>query len=443
MMKTRGKGAGKPPANVEAPSNTTTKTSLAPEAANPPKLFVLPKDVSADARITTLKNPRYGTDCRYLICPGKGIFEFNKISPPKTTPRSWLLSRDVVVEGEKGASVKSSALAKGYVMRNADLFIATAMDPLFFLLPALVPTPVGNASESQKRNFLSVDDHLDNVIAESTHLSSFVKEGSLRHRFEERLASICDTVDAGDETMYRLQEEKLLGEILSKARTMVKHGLPASMEEKLIRKALEPPLLSIKREESSATVEEVGVIDADGPPSLAEEDTQSSMPSTVTTASFLSEASTGATSFTSMSVSQEISVEVAPEANKAPQEVVELLRLRTAISFLYSNYLPPHLSSTIKNLLTSPDCGVDFAPLDEHLADLAKLRKEAHAARSVGDFSRKRSMNEDEESEIRAEKKRKLEEEKRKKAGESRGVKQLKKVNVTGMKKMSDFFKKK
>ena len=40
-------------------------------------------------------------------------------------------------------------------------------------------------------------------------------------------------------------------------------------------------------------------------------------------------------------------------------------------------------------------------------------------------------------------KRKKDEEDKRQKAGESRGVKNLKKVNVTGMKKMSDFFKKK
>lgn len=51
-------------------------------------------------------------------------------------------------------------------------------------------------------------------------------------------------------------------------------------------------------------------------------------------------------------------------------------------------------------------------------------------------------MNDDDEAiESRAEKKRKKEEdEKRKKAGESRGVKDLKKVDTTGMKKLSDFF---
>jgi hypothetical protein len=102
----------------------------------------------------------------------------------------------------------------------------------------------------------------------------------------------------------------------------------------------------------------------------------------------------------------------------------------------------PHLSETLKKLIASQPSTVDFAPLDSHLAHLAKLRQDALAARSLGDYSRKRALDED--NETRAEKKQKLdEEEKRKKAGESRGVKALKKVNVTGMKKMSDFFKKK
>ena len=54
-------------------------------------------------------------------------------------------------------------------------------------------------------------------------------------------------------------------------------------------------------------------------------------------------------------------------------------------------------------------------------------------------------MEEDDETiEIRAEKKRKKEEEdNRKKAGVSMGLRKLQKVNTSGMKKMSDFFKKK
>ena len=74
---------------------------------------------------------------------------------------------------------------------------------------------------------------------------------------------------------------------------------------------------------------------------------------------------------------------------------------------------------------------------------MARLRQEAQAARSAGgDYSsRKRGADGDEE---RAEiKRRKEEEEKRKKAGLSRGVRDLQKVNTAGMKKMSDFFRKK
>ena len=77
---------------------------------------------------------------------------------------------------------------------------------------------------------------------------------------------------------------------------------------------------------------------------------------------------------------------------------------------------------------------------------MARLRQEAQAARSAGgDYSsRKRGADGDGEGEERAEiKRRKEEEEKRKKAGLSRGVRDLQKVNTAGMKKMSDFFKKK
>jgi hypothetical protein len=80
--------------------------------------------------------------------------------------------------------------------------------------------------------------------------------------------------------------------------------------------------------------------------------------------------------------------------------------------------------------------------LDQRLSELANLREQALMSRSLGDHSRKRAWDEDEET--RADKKRRKEEEdKKRKAGESRGVKELKKVNVKGMKKMSDFFAKK
>lgn len=86
----------------------------------------------------------------------------------------------------------------------------------------------------------------------------------------------------------------------------------------------------------------------------------------------------------------------------------------------------------------------DFASLDEHLEQLAKLRAETLATRSLSDFSKKRNLEDDEADEERAEKRRKQEEEeKRRQSQESRGVRDLKKVNVSGMKKMSEFFAKK
>ena len=91
--------------------------------------------------------------------------------------------------------------------------------------------------------------------------------------------------------------------------------------------------------------------------------------------------------------------------------------------------------------LASTDSPIDFKPLDEELATIAKMRSEALSARSMSDFSRKRGIDDDEAAEIRAEKKaKKEEEEKKKKASETRGLRDLKKVDTTGMKKMSDFF---
>ena len=61
------------------------------------------------------------------------------------------------------------------------------------------------------------------------------------------------------------------------------------------------------------------------------------------------------------------------------------------------------------------------------------------------DICRKRPLDgeEEEKAEERREKKRKKEEEEKRKKEMSRGVKALGKVDVSGMKKMGDFFKKK
>lgn len=432
-MKTRGQGNTKTAAEAtEAAKTITPKIQLDPEAANPPQVFILPKDISPEARIVTLQNPRYQSDSRYFVCPTKGFYEFSKISAPRLTPRSWLLSSAVSADGQplEKDTDSQNIHEEGYVTKDANLFIATAIDPLFLILPALCPNlpKVSNA----KKLFLSGEDYFDSMTSKSPHLASFVRTDSINTLLQSRMAAVSDTVDAGDETMYRLNDDKLLNKILSKARKMVKNGLPGSMEEKLVRKALEQPtsITGIPQEDNNTQDEESAPVSGTETP-----DTQTT---TITAGSF-SEASTAATSFSeSMGV-------VAPKSRTlppivAPDGVAELLRLRTAFLYICSAYISPHLTEILKTLLATSS-NVDFTPLEDHLTQLTKLRQEALAARSLGDYSRKRAHDDDENEEKRAEKRRKNEEEKKRKANESRGVKALKKVNVSGMKKMSSFFK--
>lgn len=107
------------------------------------------------------------------------------------------------------------------------------------------------------------------------------------------------------------------------------------------------------------------------------------------------------------------------------------------------SYIPDPLCTRLDEILASPESPIDFKPLQDRLQHIAALRAEALATRSLGDFSRKRGADDIDAAEVRAEKKQREEEDKKKqKAGQSRGVKDLQKVNTNGMKKMSDFFKK-
>ena len=446
-MRTRTKTATKAPTSEElGKAIATSKVQLGPESSNPPLLFILPDKAGPEARIISIKNPRYSSEDRYYVCPENGIYEFTKMAAPKTIPRSWLLSPAVeegnISEHDPKASCESRL--DGYVTRNADLFIATPMDPLFLLLPAL--NPPSRASEPPKRLFLSGDDYLDKVGEESPQLSSFLKDEALRGRLEGRMKVVCETVKAGDQTMYRWSDEKMLQELLRKAKKMVEQGLPRSMEEKLIRKSLEVPMLSIKREDSS--MEELTKENEAIEPELVDtsdsQTTNSVVGSTSTSFSGVSTTATSVSELTSDDLTNTPKVNISQPAI-APEGITELLRLRTAFLFICSNYIAPYISAALKKALLTSESLVDFKPLDTYLTHLARLRHEAMASRSLGDYSRKRGMDDDDETiEIRAEKKRKKdEEEKRKKAGVSVGLRKLQKVNTSGMKKMSDFFKKK
>jgi hypothetical protein len=431
---------------IAATSSVTQKKPLQSESKSPPKLFILPKDASPAARIVTLAHPKTSEPTRCFVCPEKGFYEFTKITAPKSTPRSWLLTPSASsseATSPANGTTKTPAepesnefiSSKGYIASSASLFLATPLDPLFLLLPSLAGNRSTKSHET-KRLFLEADDYFDALSSSSPHLKYLLRQGHLRSSLIARMAAVCDTVDAGDETMYRLSEDKLLAVLAHKCKAMVEKGLPASMEEELVRKALETPLLSVTRGEVSQDHELSNEGDTATPKSDTESQTAASAASS--SAAEASEASTAVTT----------PEKEAPHAIEAPEGVAHLLRLRTALMFICASYIQPSTSALLFAKAVAPTPGSassfpDFGPLDKHLKYLEKLRAEALAARSIGEsFSRKREYDEDGES--RAEKKRKKEEEEKlKKKNESRGVRELKKVNTTGMKKMSDFFKKK
>ncbi|KAI2610601.1 hypothetical protein GGR54DRAFT_617592 [Hypoxylon sp. NC1633] len=435
-------------------SNTKSKYTLPAESANPSKLFILPTKAGKDARIVSLLNPRYAKPTRYLVCPETGIYEFTRIAAPKSTPRSWLIEcgntgRTEEKTGQDGAELGT------YVTKGADLYVATPVDPVFLLLPAFADPSA--STKDGKRMFVSVDDHLDSIHDSSPHLSEILRWGNVRKLLESRMAAICDTVEAGDETMFRFSEDKLLTEILSKARKMSEQPLPKSMEDKFVTKALEAPVVGVKRESttlSSVTQQTQAQVQTEtstpaseaSTPKVEATDSQSSVSSSETAAT-ASEASTAATSVVEESTTTLTTItttaELLPSVH-ASEQVIKLQRLRTALNFICSCYIAPPLAALLQAKLSSPSpAGIDFTPLDTYLESLSKLRQEAAAARGMGDYSRKRVLDEEEVADRAEKRRRKEEDDKRKKAGESRGVRDLKKVNTAGMRKMSDFFKKK
>ncbi len=411
-------------------SSVGQKAQLKPASINAPKLFVLPKDTAPQAKIVTLAHPRFGTPTRYFVCPEKGFYEFKRISQPKNTPRSWLLipSEGASVqrpqaEAEKGNEYSTS---EGFVTSDASLYIATPIDPLFLILPALA-----NKCADEKQLFVEAEDHFDHLIASSPQLRQLLQNASIRKMMEIRIAAVCDTVDAGDEEMYRLNQDTLLKVLTQKCRAMVDRGLPTSLEGMKIRKALEKPHASIKRGDDAGNHE------------LAEED-ESASPKTESESQ-----SSVPVSALAIPVSEAPTTVTVPEKEPidAPEDILDVLRMHTAFLFVVTSYLPIDIEKMLNtNIASAPADSTPIFPdmkkMTEHLEHLRKLREAAMVARSLDHFSNKREH--DEECESRAEKKRKTEEvEKAKKKDMTRGVRDLAKVNTTGMKKMSDFFKKK
>lgn len=414
IMKTRSKAPANPAKRTEP-----LKTKVLDKAETPCLTFILPTKTSPATKFLNLPNPSTGSLNRYLFCPEAGLYEFTAVTPPPQSPRSILFA-------PKGSE---TTVLKGTIAKKAELLVATPVDAMFFMLPILSPAATSNA----KKLFQPLDDILDSRGDLSPHLRHILYDETFRPTLERKAESVCDTMEAGDEKLYRFSEAKLVGELLAKAERMVRQGLPTSLEQHFVHKELEAPLMSVKRTDAMSTTVSVSVTEIQD--TDVSEETQSTTTTTTTTTA-MSEPSGLSTPATEVSSVDEV---LPPSEN----DVARLLRIRIAVSFIKSSYLPPHLSAILDEILKSGTSPVDFKPLDEQLKHLAELRAEAVASRSVADYTRKRGLDDDQMEESRAEKKRrKEEEEKKKKVGESRGVRDLKKVNTVGMKKMSDFFKK-
>lgn len=427
-----------------------TKVILPSAEAEPYKMFVLPSGTSKDARFVLLKNPRDGVRRRYYFCPLKGLYEIAKISAGAHDLRSVLFApgeEETTSEagsmldklntekvgnerafGDNATLLKGSSF-EGYVNKVAEMFVATPFDPIFILLPLLDLPSTTLRIQSGEGLFRPFDDILDEQPDHDRHLRHVLTDQSFRPTLLRAMSCICDSVDAGDEQMYRLSMRKLYEYLLTKARRVVENGLPASLEERFVTRSLEVPMLSVKREEGTAACagQVNDVTTGCRTPDVSE--SQSSAASTTTTIA-ISEAS----SVTSVGIVDDV-----PSAG-----LRYLQRLRIAMSFITASYLNPIMGAKLAETSRDSKASPDFGPLDEHLQQIAELRAEALASRSLSDFSKKRNLDDDEATEERAEKKRKQEEEdKKKKSQQSRGIRHLKKANISGMKKMSDFFAKK
>ncbi|KAK4619883.1 hypothetical protein CLAFUW4_11664 [Fulvia fulva] len=425
MAKTRSKPAAATKKDERGSTKPTIKRIDA-SVPNPPHVFVLPKETSSEARIVTIPDPATDIPSRYLVCPNKGFYEFTKVGAPRREQRSWLLAPDRNQDGTEQA--QEDGKDAGYVLQAPNMLVATPVDPLCMLLPSLA----GDV-ESLGQEYLAPSDYLAKLTEHSKQLAHIIhpnQPGPLEKIMESRMEAVCDYMDVGDEKMYALSLPKLVKELVSKARKMTQKGLPASMEDKFVKRALDVPVLSIKREESSISIA------ADDATPGAESESASEAQSQATDASV--------TTVTSVSTAA-TSVALPEDTTLPPSQAVELLRLRVALDFMLASYVAPAIRSKIQPLLKDETVtSIDFSPLDKHLEHVASLKKQAQALRSLSDnISHKRSAVDDEEALDKAEaKKRKKEEEDARKKNTSHGVKQLAKVNTTGMKKMSSFFTK-
>ena len=405
---TRSKSSKGAAAEVEASASFTSAKSLESED-NIHRICILPKTVGNGTRIVYLPHPATSAPAAFVFCHDTGrIFELTKISAPKAAARSWLISADQTMSsgGSTMASAPSDSLQKGYVIKNADALVATPFDPVFLLLRLF---PVG---KSQERNsFRLGDDYLELLSEQNPAMAGLLRSQQFSKNILKRFECICESQDIGDEKVYKPSNEKLTRVLVEKACRMVSSmAWPASMDEGVVKKELDIP---------SIPVHTTTHIDT-------------------TTDSQVANAAVPGTEETPQTTSQ-LGVDAG---------VIDVMRMRKALEYLLSAYVPKALRDDIELLLKDDKIKsitplLDPTLLQAHLDKIKAVKAEAMALRSLSDnISRKRGADDEEQADARAEKKRKKEEEDKKAKSESRNLKQLKKVDTTGMKKLSSFFTK-
>ncbi|KOS44341.1 hypothetical protein ACN38_g4762 [Penicillium nordicum] len=415
------------PVSKSKKSEDETKTKSLVTAEKPSKTFILPSSTSDNARLLSLPDPQSGDLTRYFFCPDRGIYEFTVVAPPAHMARSILFTprtRETSNSSEEEKKDPEEPSLQGSITKKAEFLVATPIDAIFFMVPLLAP------SKSGRSLFQPLDDIIDSQDDMPKNLRQVLYDDEFRGSLLARAEAICEVVEAGDEKMFRFNETKLVQELITKAERMADQGLPVSLEERFVRQALATPLMSVKREDV-ATSQEPSNEDQE---SASKSEEGHNSPSTVDTT---------ATPSVATPAGESTPVPQPPgEESTATDPITRLLRISTALSFMKESYLPATMASRVDEILASTESPINFKPLKDRLKDIADLRAKALASRDMSNFSRKRALD-DEEDDTRAEKKRrKEEEEKKSKAAESQAVKNLKKVNTSGMQKMSSFFAK-
>lgn len=398
----------------------------------PRKIFVLPSNISSNARFLSLAAPTNGKIHRYLFCPEKGLFAITQLEQKDVASRSILFTPNWNIQPETHALPNTGDKFNppfenidfaGDIKSSAEIFVATYFDPIFVLLPLLDDTHKNGRVDTGKGLFRSLEDLIDDAISDDNHLRHVITNETFRPTILTAMDKICDFAIAAGEKMYRLNLDKLSSYILSRARSVVRHGLPSSVEKRFVCQAIDAPMLSARRDGNSASAEKQSLIPEEqlsetNEPNSSGKDVKESM-----ILDFNSAANMG---------------------SNASEELYHLQRFRVALSYIRTTFLSPDLAAKLASGVDDPEGMPDFKPLNEYLDRLARLRSETLATRSMSDFRKRKNDEDDEAAMGRAEKKRILEEEeKRKRSQESRGVRDLKKADISGMKKMSHFFTKK